>query len=88
MSQCPPARYSTAEDIERPEWAKIAHKLKITLDGLPAYRVLAYDVEAGTLTRLVVDRKGRALLDPRKPHQFLTQTVHGKVEVEWKEGDA
>lgn len=82
-----PVRYSSAEDCARPFGQQIGRNLKITIDGRLARRVVSYDIERGEIMRTVIDRRGYPLRDPRKPDDFMLQTVRGKVEVEWIEDD-
>lgn len=84
-----PTRYTTADDMSRPEPERIGGRIKIKLDGVPLPRgVVSYDIERGEIVWPVIDRKGMVLLDPRKPGHFLYQTKRGKVEVEWNASHA
>jgi hypothetical protein len=80
-----PIRYSSAEDCARPVGQQIGKHLRITLDGIPARRVVAYDIERGEIVRTVIDRRGNPLRNPAQPDEWLMQTVRGKVAVEWVE---
>lgn len=83
MSGRVPIRYSIQDDCARPIGQQIGQNLRITLDGRPVRRIISYDIERGEITRTVIDRRGKALLNPARPGERLLQTVRGKIEVEW-----
>lgn len=78
-----PAAYSAAMDLSRPPEQRIGTKIRIRLDGVLILRVVSYDIERGEIVRTVVDRRGHPLRDPRKPDEWLFQTLRGAVAVEW-----
>lgn len=54
--------------------------LVITLDGVEQRSVVAYDIDASTVTRHVLDGKGNAQVEPGTDDVWV-ETVTGTVEV-------
>lgn len=56
--------------------------VRIFLDEVEQRNVIAFDVEAGTLVRYMVDPLGRIMTNDAKD-DALTETLTGTVRVEW-----
>lgn len=56
--------------------------LEISLDGVVQKAVLAYDIDAGTVTRYATDAKGEYRLNKRCD-RIIVEQVDGTVDVKW-----
>jgi hypothetical protein len=65
-----------------PHFASIGPRLRILLDGKPVERCTAYDLDAQTVTRQLL-QDGHAFVDP-ETDAVAVETLTGKVEVRWK----
>lgn len=72
-----PSRMSVGDDTFDPS---IGHRLCIEIGGLRQEQVVAYDVEAGWIDRVVLDIDGKAVFD-RKGEAVATERVTGTVVV-------
>lgn len=80
-----PRQYSVDDDLLLPDGDRIGRLLRITVGGVPIKHAISYDIDRGEVVRLVVDRNGNFLIN-RAAEEFMTQTVHGHVEVTIDEG--
>jgi len=80
MEAHPPARYSVEQVDYDPA---LGARLCVHLDGVEQRRVIAYDCEAGTVTRCVLDAEGRLVVDENR-EDVGVETVSGRVEVTWR----
>lgn len=76
----PPSRYSINQDDFDPV---IGIRLVITLDGVVQDKVIAYDAEAGVVTRYQVNADGNHCIDPASGAAAV-EDVAGTVTVTWK----
>lgn len=76
---CPRA-YSIGQRDYNPE---LARRLLVKLDGKPQTRVLAYDADAGTVTRIVTNEDGVMQID-HEADAVKRETLTGHVTVEWR----
>jgi hypothetical protein len=63
---------------------EVASRIDVFLDGVKQPKAVAYDIEAGTVTRLLVDAKGNLLID-WVAGEVRRETLTGKVEVKLSE---
>lgn len=78
-SDGPPQRMSVHDkDFD---WAA-GSIIDVLLDGIVQQEVIAYDCDAGTVTRNALDAEGKVQLTP-DGHDILKETVAGTVEVRW-----
>ncbi|AHE52626.1 hypothetical protein [Sphingomonas sanxanigenens] len=79
-----PRAASIEEDDPRftPAIVEIGPWLNIVLDGVVQRFVIGYDIDAGTVDRLVVDENDHVTLNAAKD-AALTETIAGVVEVSW-----
>jgi len=75
-----PTRYSVFD--EDFDW-DLGHRLIISLDGVEQEQVVAYDIEAGTVTRNKLNEAGEVYVDPVL-EEVAKETVHGTVTVTLK----
>lgn len=76
----PPNRQS----VDDPDFdPSVGARTLIYLDGTLQKEASAYDCDAGTVTRPVVDAEGRLQLTPSRD-AILQEVVTGTVTVEWK----
>jgi hypothetical protein len=55
-------------------------RLRICLDGVEQKAVTAYDIDAGAVTRYVLDEKGKPVINAVRD-EVETETVEGEVKV-------
>src|SRR5262245_53000649 len=77
-----PPRRNSVEEAELNGGRSVAFRTEILLDGVVQVGVLAYDCDAGTLTREVRDASGQLQLNEARD-EFLRETVVGEVTVRW-----
>ncbi len=58
----------------------LARRLDVHLDGQLQTKVVEYDTEAGTVTRIVVDEAGEIVID-REAEAVKLETITGEVTV-------
>lgn len=79
-----PPRKSSVEAIQAGDGSwEVAMRTEIVLDGEVQNHVTAYDCDAGTVTRQVLDERGRPQLNETRD-AVQTETVTGDVTVRWK----
>lgn len=62
---------------------ELGRRLVISLDGAVQKQVVAYDIEAGSITRNKLNDAGEAYVDPVL-EEVAKETVHGTVTVTLK----
>ncbi len=77
----PPRRYSVGDADYDPA---IGARLEVFLDGVARGEVVAYDIDARTLTRHATDEQGNVIID-RAVNALKCETLTGDVAVVWKE---
>lgn len=84
MTKEPPRKLSVEDLYKGTEEGAAVMKVTVSFNGVDQGHATAYDLDAGTLERIVTDEDGKPVLDPLGL-ELLRETVHGKVEVRWKE---
>lgn len=59
----------------------LAHRLTIKVDGVEQAKVVAFDTEAGTVTRLMLNEADEIMVD-QEAEEAMTETMTGTVTVE------
>jgi hypothetical protein len=59
----------------------LAHRLIIKVDGVEQAKVVSFDTEAGTVTRLMLNDAGEIMVD-QEAEEPMTETVTGTVTVD------
>ena len=72
-----PRSYSVRDPAFEPE---IGRRVEVRLDGDLQRKVIAYDCDAGTLTRYALDEAGKIKIN-REKREAVEETVAGVVEV-------
>ncbi|WP_159981903.1 MULTISPECIES: hypothetical protein [unclassified Novosphingobium] len=75
-----PAKGSVYDEDFDPE---LGRRLIISLDGVVQDQVVAYDIEAGVVTKHKVDAHGEVVVD-REREEIVKVDVHGAVTVTLK----
>lgn len=75
-----PTRYAIGDDDFDPE---LGLRLIISLDGVVQDQVVAYDIEAGVVTKNKVDAQGEVVID-REREEVVKVNVRGAVTVTLK----
>lgn len=83
ISAFPAPRRASVDDIPagRLTWED-AQRLKVLLDGDEQEYVIAYDCDAGTVTRFVTGIGGKPVFDEER-QDLIRETVTGAVTVQW-----
>lgn len=79
MQSKPPVRLSVLQEDYDPS---IGPRLRIFLDDVEQFDVVAYDCEKGAILRQVTSATGQVVVDQVKG-EVKTETVRGVVTVDW-----
>ncbi|EJL23968.1 hypothetical protein [Novosphingobium sp. AP12] len=77
MSDLIPTRYAVGDDDFDPE---VGRRLIISLNGVLQDHVIAYDIEAGIVTKHKLDEAGEIIID-REREEIVKIDMHGAVTV-------
>jgi hypothetical protein len=73
-----PRQLTVEEMLKDPVLREMAPRLEIRLDGVKQVQCTAYDIDAGSITRMVLDDKGKLVIDGE---DAKLETLNGRVEV-------
>lgn len=74
-------RRLSVDDFYNRRYPDLYRRVKVFLDGKEIQKVRCYDMDAGSVTRLVVDEEGKVQRTPQG-YEVLEETLYGKVTVE------